>query len=513
LDPARLDADRFEKLVEQARYEEPQDRAETLREALRLWRGPPLADMAYESFTQSEISRLEELRLTAVEDRIDADLALGRERELIPELKALVRDHQLRERLRVQLMLALYRAGRQTEALECFSEGRRRLVDELGIEPGPELQELQQQILAQDPALGAVRRPTTLALVARQRWKLIAAGAVLVAIALTAAAVGLTRRGTGDVAVAAVPNTVAAIDPQTNRLVAAYSVGIVPRQLATGGNAVWVVNGLDGTLSRIEPRTRSVRTFATGGPVDTAHPPGYFPALAVGPDGAWVANRDTGTVSRLDPRSGEVVRTVRLRSGGFKTLALSIAASSSDVWVFGGTCKRCSWRTWRPTAWRIDPRTSKVTLSVALDDMAAAAVIAGDSLWIRGRRGILRLDRRTGRFKGRLPLPLGPCCPSALLAAGADSVWAAGHVWRGEVVRGVLWRIDSRTGLKVATVPLAAEAWGGIAVGGRAVWVADSSGTITRVNANTNRVVARIRIDGSPTALAFAYGRLWIALD
>jgi streptogramin lyase len=100
-----------------------------------------------------------------------------------------------------------------------------------------------------------------------------------------------------------------------------------------------------------------------------------------------------------------------------------------------------------------------------------------------------------------------------LLAAGADSVWAAGNLWSGEVSRSVLWRIDSRTGLKVATVSLPGAVWGGIAVGGRSVWVADSSGTITRVNANTNRVVARIRIDGSPTALAFAYGRLWIALD
>jgi DNA-binding SARP family transcriptional activator len=127
--------------------------AQKLREALALWRGPPLADLAYERFAQKEIARLEELRLAALEERVDADLALGRHADLIGELEPLVAEHPLRERLRAQLMQALYRSGRQAEALEAYQNARGALTDGLGIEPGHELQELQQAILRQDPEL------------------------------------------------------------------------------------------------------------------------------------------------------------------------------------------------------------------------------------------------------------------------------------------------------------------------------------------------------------------------
>jgi DNA-binding SARP family transcriptional activator len=124
-----------------------------LREALALWRGPPLSDLGYESFAQPEIARLGELRLTVLEERIDADLALGRHAELVAELQVLSAAHPQRERIRGQLMLALYRSGRQTEALDAYRDTRRALVEELGIEPGRELQALERAILVQDPAL------------------------------------------------------------------------------------------------------------------------------------------------------------------------------------------------------------------------------------------------------------------------------------------------------------------------------------------------------------------------
>ena len=112
----------------------------TLRDALALWRGPPLADLAFESFAQTEITRLEELRLTALEARIEADLALGRQDSLVAELETLVAVHPYREGLRAQLMLALYRSGRQAEALETYRRARRTFSEELGIDPGPRLQ-------------------------------------------------------------------------------------------------------------------------------------------------------------------------------------------------------------------------------------------------------------------------------------------------------------------------------------------------------------------------------------
>ena len=152
-----VDVDRFERLVregsEALAHERPADAATHLSEAHALWRGPPLADVAYEAFAQGEIARLEERRAVALERRIDADLALGRHADVASELEALVARHPLRERLRGQRMLALYRCGRQADALEAFHEARRRLVEEVGVEPGPALRRLHEAILRQDPSL------------------------------------------------------------------------------------------------------------------------------------------------------------------------------------------------------------------------------------------------------------------------------------------------------------------------------------------------------------------------
>lgn len=148
-----LDARRVRELAEEARTVEGEKRLELLREAERLWRGPPLADLAYDAFAQTAIAQLEELRLGLLEERIDSELSLGRAAELLGELEALVREHPLRERLRGQLMLALYRAGRQADALHAYQDVRRALLDELGIEPGPALQRLHGAILRQERTL------------------------------------------------------------------------------------------------------------------------------------------------------------------------------------------------------------------------------------------------------------------------------------------------------------------------------------------------------------------------
>jgi DNA-binding SARP family transcriptional activator len=157
VEPDDLDLHRFERLVDEGRSllarDLAADASERLREALSLWRGPALADFAYESFAQTAIARLEEIRLAAVELRIDADLALGRHDELVAELEEIVAEQPLRERLRGYLMTALYRSGRQAEALDAYRDARRALVDELGIEPSTVLQELERAILRQEPAL------------------------------------------------------------------------------------------------------------------------------------------------------------------------------------------------------------------------------------------------------------------------------------------------------------------------------------------------------------------------
>ena len=153
LEREQLDLYRFERLVGEADATEPAAAAAKLREALALWRGPPLADLAYESFAQLAIRRLVELRLAALEKRIDADLALDRHADVVGELETLVAEHPLRERLRAQLMLALYRCGRQADALGVYRSARAVLVEQLGIEPSPPLRELEQAILRQDPTL------------------------------------------------------------------------------------------------------------------------------------------------------------------------------------------------------------------------------------------------------------------------------------------------------------------------------------------------------------------------
>src|SRR4051794_1155796 len=162
VEPEALDASRFEGLLDEGRAElaaeRPERALEALERALSLWRGPPLADLAYEPFAQAEIARLEDLRVAADEQLVDAKLALGRHGDVVGQLERLVEEHPYRERLRAQLMLALYRADRQADALQAYQDARRQLVEELGIEPGERLRELETAVLAQDPEL-AVPEP------------------------------------------------------------------------------------------------------------------------------------------------------------------------------------------------------------------------------------------------------------------------------------------------------------------------------------------------------------------
>jgi DNA-binding SARP family transcriptional activator len=153
VEPGQIDAFRFEEMIDQARSLDETERSRKLQDALALWRGSPLADFTFEPFAQAEIRRLEALHASALEERIDADLECGRHSELIGELESLVVAHPLREGLRAQLMLALYRSGRQAESLQLYHDTRSVLVQELGVEPGRPLQEIFSQLLRQDTAL------------------------------------------------------------------------------------------------------------------------------------------------------------------------------------------------------------------------------------------------------------------------------------------------------------------------------------------------------------------------
>ena len=156
LDGDELDTVRVSELVATARTADAEARVASLREAESLWHGSPLADFAFDSFAHSAIARLEELRLNVTEERIEAELELGRHADAIGELEALLAEHPLREGFRRHLMLALYRSGRQADALQVYQDGRRALIEQLGIDPSPTLQRLHGAILRQERSLEAV---------------------------------------------------------------------------------------------------------------------------------------------------------------------------------------------------------------------------------------------------------------------------------------------------------------------------------------------------------------------
>ncbi|WP_458114477.1 AAA family ATPase [Arthrobacter sp. R1-13] len=159
IEPRDVDAGRFKQLLDEAAGQPAERRSKLLADALALWRGPALADFTYHPFAQSTIATLDELRLVALEARIEADLEMGRDYGVIAELDTLVAENPFRERLRGLQMLALYRAGRQADALAAYRGARDLLMDELGVEPGPDLREIEAAVLRQDPSLG--RRPPT----------------------------------------------------------------------------------------------------------------------------------------------------------------------------------------------------------------------------------------------------------------------------------------------------------------------------------------------------------------
>jgi DNA-binding SARP family transcriptional activator len=196
-----LDLDRFQNFVTEAEELAAEERARRLREALALWHGAPLSNVAHEPFAELEAARLDELRVAALEERINADLELGRHTDLVGELQALVGEHPLRERLRGQLMLALYRCGRQAEALEVFRHGRQLLVEELGLEPSAELKELEAAILRQDPGLVVPqrrRRVRAKAEPSRHPWRRRAIVAAVVLPALLAPTIVLAMLDEGE---------------------------------------------------------------------------------------------------------------------------------------------------------------------------------------------------------------------------------------------------------------------------------------------------------------------------
>jgi len=488
LEPEQLDLGRFERLLGEGRAllagAEPERAAETLRAALALWRGPPLSDFASEPFAQREIARLEELRLAALEERIEADLALGRHGELVPELEALVREQPLRERLRAQLMLALYRSGRQAEALDAYQQARRLLAEELGLEPGRTLQELESAILRQEAQLDSPRRAAIPPGRARRRsGVLIAIGAVLLLSAAMAVAVIELAGGDSSGLSSASANSVAAIDAGSNRLVAEVPVGNGPTSVAFGEGSVWVTNSLDRSVSRIDPRTSSVlQRIDVGG-----DPSG----IAVGAGAVWVANSLDGTVSRIDPVTNREVQPIPV---GVTPTALAV--SGGTVWVTSAEERNVT---------RIDVVSGRVVDTIRTGALGRGIAVGGGSVWVTdgSSRIVVRIDSRRGVVVQPVSVGNGPTG----IAFGEGSVWVANSL------DGTVSRIDPATNRVTDTIPVG-EGPDGIAVGSGAVWVSgEFSEAIVRIDPAENRVVERIPIANRPKGLALSEDRVWFAVQ
>lgn len=502
----QLDSERFERMLKEGRAllasGDPARASATLREALSLWRGPPLADLTYEAFAASEIARLEESRLAAHEERVEADLALGREAELVPELDALVREHPLRERLRAQLMVALYRSGREVEALATYQELRRARVEELGLEPSRTLQELEQAILRQDLTLDLARLGALAGIrgrVGRRRLALFGLAGALLLAAVVAAVVSFTRRDDPGAGLAPVAqNSVAVIDPKTNAVLGGIPVGTSPSSIAFGDGAVWVLNGDDKTVSRIDPARREVvRTVAVGGtPTD----------LAVGAGSVWIVDGFEKTVIRIDPQPSLVAESILLPNLGEPrpvTLGTSghIAVGHGAVWAT---------RLFRHGfVWRIDPKRNAVaaTIRLSLGAGGDAIAVGEGAVWINGNGGITRVDAST---HDRTTLTAVEPGGVGGIAVGEGAVWVAGLSTGSK--QEMLWRIDPRGEFASASIAVGAGP-AGVEVGGGSIWVANSlDGTVSRVDPKTNDVVRTIAVGGAPRDVTVGAGAVWVTV-
>ena len=500
----QLDLLRFERLVEEARgVEAPAAAAATLRDALSLWRGPPLAEFASEAWAQPEIGRLEELRLAALEDRIDADLALGRHADVVGELEVLVSGNPYRERLCGQLMLALYRSGRQAEALAAYRDTRRVLDEELGLEPGQELRELERRILAQDERLSAPRalheeapaQATSGPQIRRRRRLPVLAALVALALAagIGTAAVGLGR--SAPQGVVAERSSVALIDPARNRVVDAIRVADRPTRIAVRGNAVWVLHPDIRTLTLVDRAERKVlRTVGLGGA-----PSG----LAVDRHGVWVTDARTGDLILIDPERLTVVKTITTRARPVPLRdsdAGSVAVGFGSIWFASG----------ERTISRIDADTGRVVTRIRQVDTGESLggiVVGAGSVWVAGpfqESMVTRIDPRRNAIVARIHVQKFRLNGIAL---------GGGLIWVSDVGSDQVWAIDLNRNEPVGTTRVGGQPLS-VAYAAGSIWVANSGdGTVSRLDPATRHVVATIAVGGSPNGIAATADGIWVTVD
>ena len=514
-----VDAAGFEQLVAAARRAEgAAARLGALEQALALWRGPALADLRDEPSLRPERERLEEERLAAQEERFEAMLALGRHDEAIGGLQALASEHPLRERPRRLLMLALYRAGRQNEALEVYRSFRRLLSDELGLEPSDDLRELEGAVLRHDERLAApspVESATTpgeaasapLATPARHsrmthtRWRAAAIVAAVVAVA-GAIVLALALSGSSARPTLAVPDfSAAAIDPTTGRIVNVVPLHQSPDAALAVGNTLWVANLTNRTLTRLDDRTGAVR--------DTIGLPCHPRALAYGGRRLWIASTDRAcSLMAVNPRSGEVKLKMPLHQPGLGVFsaqgwgAKGVAFANKSVWVTVGVSGLI----------RLSPAGRvQHTFVVGPDASAVAADNGGVWIAVLGPEQLVEIDPSTDSRAARIPVGTMQDIPCTLAVSG-QTVWAPA-AGEGTSTSSGVWRVD-RIRQRVSAVAHFGGNPCGVSLGHGNVWVVNpSSYEVDEISPQTDRLLRRISLDSSPDAIAAAPRYVWVFTD
>jgi ABC-type transport system substrate-binding protein/DNA-binding SARP family transcriptional activator len=475
-----LDADRFRAAVTAGRRAlelgEPEDAASTLRGALELWRGTALAELQYEGWARAPTERLEDERLEAIELRVEADLARGRERHVLGELEGLVRKHPTREDLLALLMVALYRCGRQAEALETYRVGRAHLLEELGIEPTPRLRDLEQQILRQDVALGQ-SSAARLTFARRGRARRIAIAACLTVLVAAAVLFALLRNGSTASAQRPTANSLSAIDDQ-GRIVGQISVGESPAHALRAGGFLWTSNERDATVSRVDFANRTVETIPVG-----RDPEG----LAFADGEVWVADAGDGHVLGIDPSAGKVVRSVRVGND-----PVALASRGDLLWVVDST---------DGTVTTVDTRVGRLLRVAAVGPQPTAIAAGPSSVWVAvaGSDEAVQLDRAGRAILQSVNVGNGP---SAVVLSG-------GGVWIANEVDQTASRIDPGSGAVDHVVPLGGQPRA-LAATGHVIWGSLAEGTVVKLDARSGRVIATRRVGGEPSAVVAAPSGVWL---
>lgn len=502
VDPRSLDLLEFERLTEEARTA-PLARAVELRKrALALWRGPPLADVVLEGPERHNLSRLEELRLTTLIERIEAELELGRHAQVVGELEALVAEHPYQERSTGLLMLALYRSGRQAESLGVYRAARRRLGDELGLQPGRELRDLEAAILRQDATLAAptaVRDPALAEAAAigpvlpappgRRRRRRVALGGVLALLAATAAAAAFLRLDDDPAPATGLPNSVAVIDVDTNGIVRSVPVSTRPGPVAVGAGYVWVGNLDDRSLSRIAPDTYEHKLTRLDATPD---------AVAAGGAWAWVMNGRLGTLYRVDAGSTLVSgQTPPLSQKARKSTDAGVDAVEGSVWAAFGDA----------TLAQVNPATLDGLAAPSTATGPTAVVFAYGSIWVATATNEIQQFSPDSWDLG--PLHETTVCRSPIgIAAGKGAIWVACR--DDDLVQRIAVDLTSKSSRSIAV----GDGPAAIAFGDGAVWVANGGdGTVSRIDPETYEVVKTIEVGGAPAGIAFSDGRVWVSVQ